>query len=316
MFSSSITRRRLRPKIEARPILSPRRNLLLAGAGALAVMGFVAIHFAVVQTIQAQTEAAKRFEFDAASVKPHKSGDNQLAPPDFSPGGRFASRGMPLIMVIDLAYGFPLQGSPRLTGGPSWIESRDSAYDIEAAPPRGAFPDGLSSKTRADRMRSMLQALLADRFRLVVHRETKEIPVYALVVGKGGPKLQTAGVDEKDCLEPSTPSSAKAVALPFPQAPGAPRITPAQQPCHAIGGGRGSGLRGRAASMADLVGKMEDWTDRPLLDKTGIKGLYRIEIKPGWQPMQVAPFPPGAKQDGVEISRICRRSFRCSTGSD
>jgi uncharacterized protein (TIGR03435 family) len=63
-------------------------------------------------------------------------------------------------------------------------------------------------------MKLMLQALLADRFKLVIHGETKEIPVYALVVGKGGPKLQKADIEEKDCPEvapatgPGTPNTA------------------------------------------------------------------------------------------------------------
>ena len=126
--------------------------------------------------------------------------------------------------------------------------------------------------------------------------------MYALVVGKGGPKLQKADIEEKDCagLERSV----------IQQQSGPPSLTKAllpaqsQQPCHAIGGGRGSGLRGRAANMADLVSKVETWTDRPLLDKTELKGLYRIEINTGWQPMQVAPFAPGAKQDGVDIADL------------
>jgi uncharacterized protein (TIGR03435 family) len=48
---------------------------------------------------------------------------------------------------------------------------------------------------------------------------------------------------------------------------------------------------------------VENWTDRPLLDKTGLTGLYKIETT-GWQPMQVAPFAPGQKQDGVEIADL------------
>ena len=49
----------------------------------------------------------------------------------------------------------------------------------------------------------MLQALLAERFKLVIHREMKEMPVYALVVAKGGPKLQKADIEEKDCPDSS-----------------------------------------------------------------------------------------------------------------
>jgi bla regulator protein BlaR1 len=284
--------------------LDAGRKLLLAGAGVLAVAGPIAIGIVNAPPMRGQAQAA-HLEFEAASVKPHKPGDNQLAFPDVSPGGRFTSRGMPLIMVIELAYGLPIQGSPRLTGGPSWIESRDNTYDIEAAAPKGAFPDGLSYKARTERMGSMLQTMLAERFKLVIHRETKEMPVYALVAAKGGPKLQKADIDEKDCPEGPVTPSPNAPLLPFPRAPGADRNVSGagRQPCHAIGGGRGAGLHGRAVSMADLVGRVEAWTDRPLLDKTGIKGLYRIDTT-GWQPMQVAPFAPGAKQDGVEIADL------------
>jgi uncharacterized protein (TIGR03435 family) len=54
--------------------------------------------------------------------------------------------------------------------------------------------------------------------------------------------------------------------------------------CHVFNGGMGRGLHARAANMSDLASFVENWTDRPLLDKTGIKGLYRVETK-GWLPM-------------------------------
>jgi uncharacterized protein (TIGR03435 family) len=56
--------------------------------------------------------------------------------------------------------------------------------------------------------------------------------------------------------------------------------------------------------MADVVAFVENWTDRPLLDKTGIKGLYRFDT-PGWLPMDLGPPPaPGTKQDGVDVADI------------
>jgi len=135
----------------------------------------------------------------------------------------------------------------------------------------------------------MLQALLADRFKLVVHREMKEMPVYALVVGKGGPKLEKADIDEKNC--PATPDG--------------PPTGDGTVVCHRFNGGRGRGMHARAVDMADLVSFVEAWTDRPLLDKTGIKGLYKIETTP-WLPMEVAttPPPPGTKQDGADVSDL------------
>jgi bla regulator protein BlaR1 len=257
----------------------------------------------VVAPQSASGQTAQRLEFEATSVKPHKPGDQQLAPPNVLPGGRFTSRGMPLIMVIGLAYDVPYQ-SPRLTGGPSWIRSLDGTYDIEAVAPKGAVPDNSSDITR-DRVRRMLQAMLADRFKLAIHRETKELAAYALVVAKNGPKLQKADIDEKDCGIPSAPNTSANV-LPFLRPPGGNQgIIGEQQACHAISGGRGRGLRGRAVNMADLVRKVEAWTDHPLLDKTGLKGLYKIETGP-WLPMEfgVSPPPPGTKQDGVDVADL------------
>src|SRR5438477_154961 len=67
--------------------------------------------------------------FEVASVKPHKAADNRRSMPQFLPGGRFVSTGIPLRMVIATAYHVGFQ-SVRLSGGPDWINSPDGAYDI------------------------------------------------------------------------------------------------------------------------------------------------------------------------------------------
>ncbi len=140
----------------------------------------------------------------------------------------------------------------------------------------------------------MVQALLADRFKLVVRREPKEMPVYALAVAKGGPKLQRSDIEEKDCPEASLD----------PLGPPSPFIL-IPDVCHAFNGGIGRGVHARAANMSDLAAYVENWTDRPLLDKTGIKGLYRIETK-GWLPMEATQPPaPGAKaEDGSDMADV------------
>jgi uncharacterized protein (TIGR03435 family) len=133
----------------------------------------------------------------------------------------------------------------------------------------------------------MVQALLADRFKLVIHREVKELPVYALVVAKGGPKLQKAGIEEKDCPDSSAAPPPDPLTL-----------------CHSLGGGRGSGIHARAVSVSELASGVENYTDRPLVDKTGIAGLYHIETTP-WLPMQTGPPPaPGATQDGIPVAEL------------
>lgn len=267
-------------------------KLLLAGAGLLAVAVPVAIGLLNAPPIQAQAPSANTSAFDVASVKAVATTDPPgYAFPTALPGVRFVSK-FPLYSVIAYAYNLPFNRSPRLSGIPDAIGG--SIYVIEA---KGTFPAGLSSQARDDRMRSMVQTLLADRFKLTIHRETREMPVYALVVGKGGPKLQRADIEEKDCPDESAnvPGSRP---LPGP-------ATPMPDVCHQFNGGQGRGLHARAVTMSDLATEVENWAGRPLLDKTGIKGLYRIQTR-GWLPVQATQAPTaGAKaEDGSELSDL------------
>ena len=188
--------------------------------------------------------------------------------------------------VISVAYGIPFNPSQRLKGLPEWTHSGNDIYDIEAT---GTVPPGLPVKERTDRIKVMLQTLLADRFKLAVHHETRSMPVYALSVDKGGPKLERADVQEENCPE-ATPSPS----------PGTLNVT-----CHSFMGGRGRGLHARAVDMSDLSNALENWTDRPLLDKTGIKGLFRIDTTP-WLAMQPGQPPPvdAKAEDGTNISDL------------
>jgi uncharacterized protein (TIGR03435 family) len=236
------------------------KKLLLAGAAVLALAVPVVIGLVDVSQVHAQSAENPRFE--VASVKLHVGGTdrNTLVPPTVLPGGRFVSR-FPLAILISFAY-----KNVRMTGIPDWTKSPQGVYDVEAT---SAMPPGLSMEARNDRVRAMVQALLVDRFKLVIRRESKEMPVYALLVAKGGPKLQRAVIDEKDCPEES-------LNVLGPQSP----ATPMPVVCHAFSGGVGRGLHARAANMSDLASFVENWTDRPLLDKTGIQGLYRFETGP------------------------------------
>jgi bla regulator protein blaR1 len=263
--------------------LSVGKKVLLAGAGMLAMAGPIAIGIVNAPPIRAQAQPAGAAAFEVASVKPQAPGDDHFARPAFA-GGRFTSAA-PLIYVIASAYDLPFRPSARLTGLPDWARSSDSVYDIEAT---SVIPAGLSGRARLDRERMMLRALLADRFKLAIHREQRELPVYALVVGRGGPKLQKADIEERDCPNPELST------------------TPPQDPntfCHIMTAGPGGGLHARAVDMSDVVSAVGNWTSRPLLDKTGIKGLYHMETT-GWQPMQDAPFAPGARLNGVPIDDL------------
>jgi uncharacterized protein (TIGR03435 family) len=132
-------------------------------------------------------------------------------------------------------------------------------------------------------MRAMLRTLLAERFHLKIRREIKDQPVYAIVVAKGGPKLKAAEIEEKDCES----DAGKGI------------------DCHNFHGGRGRGLHAKAANISDLALFVSNWTDRPLIDKTGLTGMYQFETR-GWANITPGPAPaPGAlAEDGQDAASL------------
>lgn len=124
---------------------------------------------------------APRPAFDVTSVKPHEPGGRPGATElGCSPSGRFAAVGLSVAPSIRWAYiAGPYQVSLRsqLVGLPDWVNSR--AYDVEGR---------TEAPVTEAQCRLMAQSLLADRFKLAVHLETKSLPVSVLVVAKGGPK--------------------------------------------------------------------------------------------------------------------------------
>jgi len=226
------------------------------------------------QGLRAQPHPSASLSFDVASIKPAPK--NLIAGErlQFLPGGRFVAQNTPLCMLITAAYNLPPQ-SPRISGGPNWI--RFERFDVEAKTDQAAAPPGQARKPRDTELRLMLRSLLAERFKLKMVRETKEMPVYVLVVQKGGQKLQSSKIKaEEDCVE----DAAAGVA------------------CHSLTGGQGRGLHGEAVEISDIARFVENWTDRPVLDKTGLQGLFRIDTE-GWTPL--IPRPPGSDQ-GEDLS--------------
>ena len=256
------------------------RKALLATVGLAAIAAPIVIGMTDAQPLRAQSQPAARMAFEVASVKHNTSTDRSGMGLQVLPGGRLVAIGAPLILVVAVAYDLPFQ-SDRLTGGPDWL--RTERYDIEATPEKGAIPAGATVKERNDKVHLMLQALLAERFKMVIHREIKELPAYVVTLKKDGPKLQKAAVEEKDCAE--TPAG--------PKDPAA---------CHGFSGGQGQGLHGQAVSMSDLVSAVSNFADHPVVDKTGLKGLYNIQTD-GWVPMRprlprpAEPTPQQAAED-------------------
>jgi bla regulator protein blaR1 len=194
--------------------------------------------------------------FTAVSVKPSAGGFAPMVARD----GRFAVKGMSLNLLILNHYRAP---GRQIIGAPSWAHDR---FDIEAS-----F-DG--SPTR-EQIASMVRRLLADVFKLQIHRETQQLPVYVLrpVTRDGtlGPKLR-----------PSTPECVAAAdamhsgAAPQPAFGGPP--APSQVPCGAVSSRRDT-FTARAATMAEIgSGGFAQLLGRVVLDQTGLAGHFDADV--------------------------------------
>ena len=111
----------------------------------------------------------------------------------------------------------------------------------------------------------MLQALLAERFKLKVHHEMREMPIYSLVTTKNGPKLQPAPKD-RDCADQSRSDHQNELTE-----------TNRTGACRAFMPGDG-GIYGISVSMTDLAEFMGNWAGRAIIDKTGLDGLYDLKL--------------------------------------
>jgi uncharacterized protein (TIGR03435 family) len=222
----------------------------------------------------------KPLTFEVASVKPTASQDMRNMRMNTT-GNRVSLTSVPLVLLVSQAYNLPFQ-SMRLIGLPEWAFRE--AFDIEAKAAEDVLPPDLDPNERRLRMRALMQSLLADRFRLVTHREARDMAYYAVLVGKGGPKMPQAEIAETDCKEDPGPNDV---------------------PCHRFMGGMGRGLHGKAVNMNDLAQFIENWTDHPVVNKTNLAGLFAIESE-GWTPMRQPPPPPPPAAGASPVPPIVR----------
>jgi len=239
--------------------LSLGRKTLLATFGIAAVAGPVL--FGLLNAPQAhaqstQTTATPSPSFEVASIKPNRSGDMFIRIM-FQPG-RYTANGVTTKHLITMAYNVK---DFQVSGGPSWINSE--RYDIEAKEPDSIAEElpKLPPDQREEQSRLMLQSLLADRFKLKLSHTTKELPVYALVIAKNGPKLQEAKPGD------NYPNGIKG---PDGRAhPGVMRMGPGE-------------LTGQGIAIKFLVRLLSQQVGRDVLDQTGLKGNYDLTLK--WTP--------------------------------
>jgi uncharacterized protein (TIGR03435 family) len=212
-------------------------------------------------TAAQQTQGtASSLAFEVASIKPSE-GDGHMVRIQTSPGGRYTASGVTLKMLIQQAYDVK---DFQITGGPAWMSTM--AFDIVA---KAENPD-----VNRDQIRQMLQSLLAGRFQLKFHLETRELPVYALVVGKSGHKLQlSANQPEKEATPPDATKGNSHVAG---GAGGTAKPVGAMMSM-----GRGQ-LNAQMVPISAFINMLAQQLGRPVIDKTDLKGNYDLKLE--WTP--------------------------------
>jgi uncharacterized protein (TIGR03435 family) len=212
------------------------------------------------QTPQAPPDSGGR-TFEVASIKRNTSTGSGRSVGSRA-GGRFVMVNGPVATLVRSAY--PSDTS-ELIGAPDWIQSE--RYDVNAK---------AEGNPARDEMQAMLRALLADRFKLAMHYETREQPVYALMLsrsdGRLGAEIRRSALDCEAVAAANRIGRPLDVPLP---ANGAP----------ACGMSAGGGtLRIGGMPLRSLAGSIAGATGRVIVDKTGLEGNYEVTLRYATQP--------------------------------
>jgi bla regulator protein blaR1 len=246
------------------------RKLLLSAAALVAVAAPIVFGLANATQSQAQSQAetagAGAAAYKSASIKPSNSANGAFQPVAIMFGhDGFTARSATLQAVMQVAYGVQPN---QISAAPEWVNSEKFDIDVRLGDSPAEGAPKAAGDIGIEQLRLMLQALLADRFKLTLHRETKELPVYELTVAEDGPKFQ------------ETKSG-----------PGMMKM------------GRGE-LIDEGTTLEPLVEQLSMQLGRPVLDKTGLKGNYNFTLKwtPGEHESAMFNGAPDSRQSSENLS--------------
>jgi uncharacterized protein (TIGR03435 family) len=198
-----------------------------------------------------------RAEFEVASVKKSATPEpGQYNIGVHIDGAMVSCTYLSLKSYISMAYQVP---DTRING-PEWLDSEK--FDIVAKLPAGG----------RDQLRAMIQSLLADRFKLVLHKDSKEFPVYALVVGKNGLKLKESAPDAETDGAPS--KSNVNVDVAGGRGGTVVNLGPGSYISYGL-----NKLEGKKVPMASLVDSISRFVDRPVVDMTNLTARYDLTLE-------------------------------------
>lgn len=229
-------------------------------------------------SVQGQQAPGAKRGFDVVSIRANTSGDVNVGFQP-QPGGRFVWTNQTLGGLIRLSYqrwGFDMR---ELVGGPDWIDT--ARFDVIAQ-------TGSNPTTDADGMPrqvfQMIQAMLADRFRLQLHEEMRERPIYELIVARNderlGPKLRKSSVDCAAVMKETVAGRPPA------------RLPDGRPPC-AIGNPPGR-MTSAGLTMKEFAAALQGQVNRPIVDRTMLNGPFDwdVEFAPVFQAGRGGQPPP------------------------
>ena len=259
----------------------------------------------VVVPLLSQTKQAKP-AFEVVSIKPTQPlNGGAIRIGGGARGDRFTLSAVTLRMILTTAYSAagntPISGQMQIINGPAWLES--DRYDIEAK------ADCSGGTIAREQLQLMVQSMLEDRFRLKAHMETRELPIYHLVVAKDGPKIKKS---EDQTPTPFVPANMPQPCASADATPALPPLPPPGQRGGPFDGGQtprgammimmsptGMTLQATSVPIDNLVGMLQQQLGRNIVNKTDLKGLYDFKLTFSPEGLQSpfggrggAPVPP------------------------
>ncbi len=268
------------------------------------VVLMIAAFAVAVIPLLSQTSPNPKPSFEVTSIKP--SAPNLGIRGGGARGDKYTMSGASLRMLLQNAYQRPSTGGPlapiQIIGGPNWIDS--DRYDVQATANCSGGP------LSREQVQLMVQSMLEERFQLKAHMETRELPIYNLVVAKDGPKIKPSA--------DQTPSAGPLGGPPQPcgPAPAAPAFPPLPPP-----GQRGgpldpnfvpprgamimmmmpTGLTMQAAGvpLSNMINMLQQQVGRTIIDKTDLKGLFDFKLQFSPEGLALPGLPGGPPPPGL-----------------
>jgi len=216
-------------------------------SGSVLATRFFLLSLALGFSVSAQNQISIPGEFEAASVKPHIASGAPVERAGIEEDqARIKIENLPLRVLIGMAY----RVKTFQIAGPNWLDA--GTFDIVGKPPSGY---------QHDQLPELLQKLLADRFNLEVHHETRPASAWALIVAKGGHKLrETTGSRTYFTVRPGL-------------------------------------IEGKQRSIIELRNGLAQMLDRPVEDRTALTGTYDLRLE--WNPQELAAQPEPSVGAGI-----------------